>query len=275
MCQKPAQIVNTAKINCDTIYLTTYYGADLFNKFTVIYKCENNFIKIISELNSNYYNCTDGMSDELGYGIIKYNRKENTFIIIDKNRTMIDDSRVGFLDLKALSLKDKLENDDENKLIAYMKPLMINATDRKTINHDKYQFYFNKLLTLKGIKIQNDVLTKEMIRANGFRLISTILGNLGTCFIIYNYMGPDTTVKTAGHVVTGASNILNRANTLVNGTSSMFHHFGYGEEEQRNRFIEKIQEEYIDEEIGMLNKEGESGEEFRDEIIILLEIKRN
>ena len=48
------------------------------------------------------------MSDELRYGKIKYNRKENTFIIIDKNRTMIYDSRVHFLDLKALSLKDKL-----------------------------------------------------------------------------------------------------------------------------------------------------------------------
>ena len=47
------------------------------------------------------------MSDELRYGIIKYNRKENTFIIIDKNRSMIYDSRVCFLYLKALSLKDK------------------------------------------------------------------------------------------------------------------------------------------------------------------------
>ena len=44
-----------------------------------------------------------------------------------------------------------------------MKPLIINATDRTTINHDNYQFYFNKLLTLKGIKIQNDVLTQEMV----------------------------------------------------------------------------------------------------------------
>ena len=108
--------------------------------------------KIISELNSNYYNCTAGMSDELRYDIIKYNRKEYTFIIIDKNRTMIYDSRVGFLDLKALSLKDKLESEDENKLIAYIKPLMINATDRNTINHDNYQFYFYKLLTLKVLK---------------------------------------------------------------------------------------------------------------------------
>ena len=37
-------------------------------------------------------------------------------------------------------------------------------------------------------------------------------------------MSPDTTVKTAGHVATSASNILNRASTLVN--------FGYGEEKQ-------------------------------------------
>ena len=76
------------------------------------------------------------MSDELRYGIIKYNRKKNTFIIIDKNRTMIYDSRVGFIDLKALSLKKELEREDINKFIIYMKPLMINATDRIIINHD-------------------------------------------------------------------------------------------------------------------------------------------
>ena len=91
------------------------------------------------------------MSDELRYGIIKYKRKVNTFIIIDKNRTMIYDSRVGFLDLKALSSKDQLESADKNKLIAYMKPLMINVTD------------FLRL-------------TQEKIKATGFRLISTILG---------------------------------------------------------------------------------------------------
>ena len=152
MCHKPAQIINTARMSCDTIYLTTYNGADLFKNFNEIYKCEHNFNKIISELNSNYYNCTDGMSDELRYGIIKYNRKENTFIIIDKNRTMLYDSRVGFIDLKALSLKDELEREDINKLIAYIKPLMINTADRNVINHDNYIFYFNKLLKLNNIK---------------------------------------------------------------------------------------------------------------------------
>ena len=86
------------------------------------------------------------MSDELRYGIIKYNKKKNTFIIINSNRTMIYDSRVGFLDLKALILKDELKREVINNFIAYMKPLMINATERKVFNHDNFLFYFNKLL---------------------------------------------------------------------------------------------------------------------------------
>ena len=87
------------------------------------------------------------MADELRYGMIKYNTKEETFIVIDRNRTMIFDSRVGFLDLKALSLKDKLESDKIQQVIACMKPLMINATDIAVVNRDNYQVYFNKLLT--------------------------------------------------------------------------------------------------------------------------------
>ena len=30
MCHKSAQIINTARMSCDTIYLTTYNGPDLF-----------------------------------------------------------------------------------------------------------------------------------------------------------------------------------------------------------------------------------------------------
>ena len=122
MCHKPAQIFNTARMSCDTIYLTTCNGPDLFKNVNEIYKSEHDFSKIISELNSNHYNRTDGMSDDLRCGIIIYNKKENTFIIINSNRTMIYDSRVGFLDLKALSLKDELEREDIKKFIAYMKP---------------------------------------------------------------------------------------------------------------------------------------------------------
>ena len=101
------------------------------------------------------------MAYELRYGMIEYNFKEDAFIIIDINRTMIYDSRIGFLDLKSLSLKDELESGEINELIAYIKPLMNSATDRNNINTYNYKFYFNKLLTSKGIKIQNDVLTKE------------------------------------------------------------------------------------------------------------------
>ena len=74
MCHKPAQINNTASMSSDTIYFTTYNGADLIENFNEIYKCEHKFYEIINELNSNYSNCTDGMSDELCYGMIKYNK---------------------------------------------------------------------------------------------------------------------------------------------------------------------------------------------------------
>ena len=43
MCHKPAQIINTARMSCDTIFLTTYNGPDLFKKFNKIYKCEHDF----------------------------------------------------------------------------------------------------------------------------------------------------------------------------------------------------------------------------------------
>ena len=292
MCHKPAQIINTARMSCDTIYLTTYNGPDLFKNFNEIYKCEHDFNKIISELNSNYYSYTDGMSDELRYGIIKYNKKENTFIIICSNRTMIYNSRVGFLDLKALSLRDDLEREDINKLIAYMKPLMINATDRNVINHDNYQFYFNKLLTLNNIKIQNDVLTKEMIMGKGMKILSNIGGNKGAGLFMFNCFYPNSISRNAGTVAMGASTMLSRVNTLVN--------VGYGEElegETRSSYtdqgsslvnhelcsyIDQCNYDFVNEEMGILNRKGGrflnklyiKNEEFREEIINFVKDKK-
>ena len=46
--------------------------------------------------------------------------------------------------------------------------------------------------------------------------------------MMYNFMNPDTTVRTAGLLTAGASTILNRTNTLFNMTSSMFHPYGWG-----------------------------------------------
>ena len=292
MCHIPAQIINTARMSCDTIYITTYNGPDLFKNFNEIYKCEHDFNKIISELKRNYYNCTDGMSDELRYGIIKYNKKENTFIIISSNRTMIYDSRVGFLDLKALSLKDDLEREDINKLIAYMKPLMINATDRNVINHDNYQFYFNKLLTLNNIKIQNDVLTKKMIKGKGMKILSNIGGIIGTGLFIFNWFYPDSISRNAENVATGASTMSSRVNTLVN--------VGFGEElegetrssytdqgssllnHEQSSYTDQCNCDFVNEEMGILNRKGGkflnklyiNNEEFSEEIINFVKDKK-
>ena len=45
MCHEPVQIIIRARMSCDTIYLTTYNGADLFKNSNEIYKCEHNFNK--------------------------------------------------------------------------------------------------------------------------------------------------------------------------------------------------------------------------------------
>ena len=216
MCHKPAQIETMARMISDTIFITTYNGADLFKIFNTKYECKHDFHGIIQEINNSYDNCTDRMADELRYGMIKCNKKEETFIIIDSNKSMTYDSRVGFLDLKALSLKHKLESDEIHKLIAYMKPLMISATDRAVVKPDNYQLYFNKLLTSRDIKIQNDVLTKEKINTNWAKHISGISGGLSALIMIYNCINPDTTVRTAAQVTAHASHIINRTDALMN-----------------------------------------------------------
>ena len=43
ICQKLAQIINTARMSSDTTYLTTFNEADLYENFNEIYKCERKF----------------------------------------------------------------------------------------------------------------------------------------------------------------------------------------------------------------------------------------
>ena len=154
---------------------------------------------------------------------------------------MIYDSRVGILDLKAFSLKDKLESDEIDKLIVYLKPLMTNARDRNTINANNYQFYFIKIFTSKGIKIHEDILTKETVKAHGIKSVSATSGIIPTCLMIYNCMSNDLTVKTAGLVTAGVSNILNR-------TNSIFSHC-YGDDD-KDRDTNKDKEDQEDKESG-------------------------
>ena len=77
--------------------------------------------------------------------------------------------------------------------------------------------------------------------------------------MIYIFLYPDTTIKTASLVAAGAGRILNKTNTLIN--------YGYG-----------TPSEYMSEETGTLNKKGlndlnylyKNNQKFRDEIINLI-----
>ena len=154
---------------------------------------------------------------------------------------------------------------------------MINATDRNVNNHDNYQFYFNKLLTLNNIKIQNDVLTKEMIKGKSMKILSIIGGIIGTVLSIFNCFYPDSISSNAGTVAMGASTMLSRVNTLVN--------VGYGEElesESRSSYTDQCNCDFVNEEMGILNRKGGkflnkqyiNNEEFREEIINFVKDKK-
>ena len=82
MCHKPVQIDNMARMNCDTFYITTYNGADLFKNFNITYDCKHDFHGIIQELNNSYYNCTNGTDDAFRFGMIKYNKKKETLLLL-------------------------------------------------------------------------------------------------------------------------------------------------------------------------------------------------
>ena len=141
-------------------------------------------------------------------------------------------------------------------------------------------FYFNKLVKLNNIKIQNDVLTQEMVTGKGIKNFSTIGGIISSGLIIISHIYPDLS-RNAGGIAMGASTMLSRVSTLVN--------YGYGEEldnDSRSGFANPqntIQEEYINEEDGILNRKGgkylsnlyEYNEGFRDEIINFIRDKKN
>ena len=82
MCHTPPQINNLARMCCDTIYIKTYNGGDLFKNFNLTYNSNQDFHGIINDLYRSHYNCTDGLADEFRYGMIEYNRKEKTYIIM-------------------------------------------------------------------------------------------------------------------------------------------------------------------------------------------------
>ena len=176
---------------------------------------------------------------------------------------MIYASIYGCLDLKALSLKDELESSEINKIIDCVKSLMNRAPDRNTINKDNYVFYFNELLTSRGIKIQNDVLTKEQLIANVVNYRGSITMGIGLLFFIHDCLKPDPTVKTAARVATQASHLINRTGSLIimGHSEDLDHEHKYHESSFVSHFrssplLGGIQEDYFDEQTKTLNRKG-------------------
>ena len=121
------------------------------------------------------------------------------------------------------SLKDDLSSDDVHNIISYLNLRMKDPTDRAT----KSENNLNKYLKLGGFEIQDDVLTKEQIRAKWFYWTSSGFSILGRGLMIYKYIGevasPGNAIRAAGLAATTASHAINRTNMLVDRS------YGYGE----------------------------------------------
>ena len=95
-----------------------------------------------------------------------------------------------------------------------------------------------------------------MVTGKGIKNLSIIGGIISSGLILISYFYPDMISRNTGGIAMGASAMLSRVSTLVN--------YGYGEEldnDLQSSFADPrntIQEEYFNEENGILNRKGES-----------------
>ena len=90
MCHKSARRDNLATASANTIYITTYNGGDLIDNFKNICICKL-FLKVIENLSCNHFICAHGIAERLRYCKIKFDKNDNSFIIIDRDRILLYD----------------------------------------------------------------------------------------------------------------------------------------------------------------------------------------
>ena len=67
--------------------------------FQDIYNCGHNFRERFENLSAKYYICQHGITEELRYGIIEFDKNDKSYIIIDKHRTLVYDSKISSIDI--------------------------------------------------------------------------------------------------------------------------------------------------------------------------------
>ena len=89
---------------------------------------------------------------------------------------------------------------------------------------------------------------------------------MGTCFIIYNYISPGTAVKTAALVAGGASNVLNRTNTLFRQ--------GYREVQDQDTEVRDLPDSE-DQKLGIFDSQMNSKENSEDQKLGIFDSQMN
>ena len=177
LCCKPAQINNECETSADTIYITTFTNTQFFkNTFKSKLNFNDVFEKVLSAETQEILNCKTKRDDivanhrtlpnlDLQYVIIKFNPNSDSFIIIDKNRNVVNDSSIRKINVEALSIKGDLSSDERNLVINYLKLRTNDPTGKATISENNYIIHFKKYLKDRVFENHIDILITEQIIA--------------------------------------------------------------------------------------------------------------
>ena len=100
-------------------------------------------------MSANIYNFQYGMAEELCYVIIKLNEKDNFFVLLDKDRNVVNDSKIDSMDIKALILKEKYQM-RKKRAIQYQNLRMKDSLSRNTIDKN---ILYSDLINFLHLKI--------------------------------------------------------------------------------------------------------------------------
>ena len=121
-----------ARDNTPAIYITLNSSQQFFERVQGKFKIDSNLYRF------NYYN----------YGVINYNTISDYYIVLDKDKNVVYDSRIGDLDIEKYVDYTEFKEKEYNILSNYLTDRM---TEPSHIKPKELMFYFDEYLEFKGI----------------------------------------------------------------------------------------------------------------------------
>ena len=134
-----------ARDNTPAIYITLNSSQQFFERVQEKFKIDSNLYRF------KHYN----------YGVINYNTISDYYIVLDKDKNVVYDSRIGDLDIEKYVDFTEIKEKEHNILSSYLTDRMIEPTH---IKPKELMFYFEEYLEFKGIQYINQLIYIKYIQ---------------------------------------------------------------------------------------------------------------